>query len=248
MERYVGKHQKESGRRTRDTASPVDYVRSPEVCARLSKENVELRSQVSALSARQSLAAAMPSPSASESGSLRELAERGINRRTVGVALAGVAAGVVGAAVLTDRGTRPAAASAVTSTAAEKSAHIELTAVERDCVGHADRHARRCPKHHRQRRARQRLPRHAWRSPHFGQPHRERGRPADHVHDQAGQRTPPTRSRGRVSTSSARPVHPCSRPPLGAPTSLASSTTTRSARGSASARRGVLDSNGHLHS
>jgi hypothetical protein len=100
-------------------------------CSRLSKENVELRSQVSALSAGQSLAAAMPSPSASESGSLRELAERGINRRTVGVALAGVAAGVVGAAVLTDRGTRPAAASAVTPSAAEESAHVELTAVER---------------------------------------------------------------------------------------------------------------------
>jgi hypothetical protein len=99
-------------------------------CARLSKENVELRSQVSALSARRSLAAAMPSPSASDSGSLRELAERGINRRTVGVTLAGVAAGVVGTAVLTDRGTRPAAASAVTSTVAEESAHVELAAVE----------------------------------------------------------------------------------------------------------------------
>ena len=30
MERYVGKHQKEPGHQTRDTASPVDYVRSPE--------------------------------------------------------------------------------------------------------------------------------------------------------------------------------------------------------------------------
>jgi hypothetical protein len=29
MERYVGKHQKEPGHQTRDTASPVDYVRSP---------------------------------------------------------------------------------------------------------------------------------------------------------------------------------------------------------------------------
>jgi hypothetical protein len=99
-------------------------------CARLGKENIELRSQVSALSARQSPAAAMPSPSASDSVSLTELADRGINRRTVGVALAGVAAGAVGAAVLTDRGTRPAAASAVTSTAAGKRAHAELTAVE----------------------------------------------------------------------------------------------------------------------
>ncbi len=29
MERYVGKHQKEPGHQTRDTASPVDNVRSP---------------------------------------------------------------------------------------------------------------------------------------------------------------------------------------------------------------------------
>ena len=29
MERYVGKHQKEPGHQTRDTASPVDYVKSP---------------------------------------------------------------------------------------------------------------------------------------------------------------------------------------------------------------------------
>jgi hypothetical protein len=31
MERYVGKHQKEPGHQTRDTASPVDNVRSPEL-------------------------------------------------------------------------------------------------------------------------------------------------------------------------------------------------------------------------
>ena len=31
MERYVGKHQKEPGHQPRDTASPVDNVRSPEV-------------------------------------------------------------------------------------------------------------------------------------------------------------------------------------------------------------------------
>jgi hypothetical protein len=30
MERYVGKPQKEPGRQTRDTASPIDNVRSPE--------------------------------------------------------------------------------------------------------------------------------------------------------------------------------------------------------------------------
>ena len=30
MERYAGKHQKEPGHQTRDTASPVDYVRSPD--------------------------------------------------------------------------------------------------------------------------------------------------------------------------------------------------------------------------
>jgi hypothetical protein len=101
-----------------------------QVCARLSKENAELRSQVSALSARQPLAAASTSPTAAaEPGRLKELAERGISRRTVGVALAGAAAGVVGAAVLTDRGARPVAASAETPVAAEV-AHVELTAVE----------------------------------------------------------------------------------------------------------------------
>jgi hypothetical protein len=31
MERYAGKHQKEPGHQTRDTPSPVDYVRSPDV-------------------------------------------------------------------------------------------------------------------------------------------------------------------------------------------------------------------------
>jgi hypothetical protein len=30
MERYVGKPQKEPGHQTRDTASPIDNVRSPE--------------------------------------------------------------------------------------------------------------------------------------------------------------------------------------------------------------------------
>jgi hypothetical protein len=29
VERYVGKHQKEPGHQTRDTASPLDNVRSP---------------------------------------------------------------------------------------------------------------------------------------------------------------------------------------------------------------------------
>lgn len=141
-------------------------------CARLGKENIELRSQVSALSARQSPTAAMPSPSASDSVSLRELADRGINRRTVGVALAGVAAGAVGAAVLTDRGTRPAAASAVTSTAAGKSAHAELTAVERTASATPTVTLGDGPSIAVNAAGRQRLPSHAWRQPHFGQPHR----------------------------------------------------------------------------
>ena len=98
-------------------------------CARLSKENVELWSQVSALSARQPLAATSMPPPAAKPGGRMELAEPGINRRTVGVALVGAAAGMVGAAMLTDRGTRPVAESAVTPTTAQ-SAHAELTAVE----------------------------------------------------------------------------------------------------------------------
>jgi len=101
------------------------------VCARLSEENAELRGQVSALSVRQPLAAAPTSPTAAaEPERLKEMAERGVSRRAVGVALAGAAAGVIGAAVLTDRGAHPAASSAGTSAAVEENAHVELAAVE----------------------------------------------------------------------------------------------------------------------
>jgi hypothetical protein len=68
----------------------------------------------------------MPPPAA-ESGSLKELAERGISRRTVGVALISAA---VGAAVLTKQDTGPAAASAETPAMAEEGTHIELAAAE----------------------------------------------------------------------------------------------------------------------
>jgi hypothetical protein len=41
MERYVGEHQKEPGHRTRDTAVPIDDVRSPEICHRCGLGRVE---------------------------------------------------------------------------------------------------------------------------------------------------------------------------------------------------------------
>lgn len=96
-------------------------------CAQLSRENVELRNQVSALSARPPLAAVWTAPPpAAEPGSPGEPGgEPGINRRTAGLTLVSAAAGVVGTVMLTDRGARPAAA---TTTA--ESAPVELTAAK----------------------------------------------------------------------------------------------------------------------
>jgi len=65
----------------------------------------------------------LPGRSAESGGRKEELAERGISRRTAGAAMVGAA---VGAAVLIDRGTRPAAASGM----AAGGAHIELAAAE----------------------------------------------------------------------------------------------------------------------
>jgi hypothetical protein len=96
-------------------------------CAQLSRENVELRSQVFALSARPPLAAVWtaPPPAAGPGSPGESDGEPGINRRTAGLALVGAVAGVAGTVMLTDRKARPAA---TTTTAG--SAPVELTAAK----------------------------------------------------------------------------------------------------------------------
>ncbi len=89
-----------------------------QVCGQLSQENAELRSQISRLTA-------VEAQVAEESGQLTvntaaEMSEPGkISRRTVGVALAGAAAGIVGAAALGDWGSRRNASSGEAVSAAE---------------------------------------------------------------------------------------------------------------------------------
>ena len=95
------------------------------ICARLSRENGELRSEIAALSAVDALA---PLPAVAAPGSRTRLAELGVSRRTVGVALAGAAAGVVGATVLGDRGGARAATTADIG-------HDERTAAGRAAAG-----------------------------------------------------------------------------------------------------------------
>jgi hypothetical protein len=99
-----------------------------QVCGQLSQENAELRSQISQLSAveahvhEQSRYPAMDTaaeayePEAYEPGK--------VSRRTVGVAIAGAAAGIVGAAALGDWGGRHHASSGRTL-AAEELAYTE---------------------------------------------------------------------------------------------------------------------------
>jgi hypothetical protein len=85
------------------------------ICARLSRENGELRSHVAELSAGQSPAEVPAArPALAEPSRRTGPAGLGVSRRTVGVALAGAAAGVVGATVLGDRGGAQAAAAGVT--------------------------------------------------------------------------------------------------------------------------------------
>lgn len=92
------------------------------VCARLSRENAELRSQVSALT---ETAVPVPSAVARSGGQHAGLAERAatsrISRRAaVGVALAGAAAGIAGVTALSERNGHDApAAEATQATQAE---------------------------------------------------------------------------------------------------------------------------------
>jgi hypothetical protein len=83
------------------------------VCAQLTEENAELRSRLAELSAGAPEGAGAPR----------------FSRRAVGVALAGAAAGLVGAKALSERNARPAALRGQTAMAAE------LAAVERPASG-----------------------------------------------------------------------------------------------------------------
>lgn len=105
------------------------------VCAQLGRENAELRSQVSALSAR-----AVPTagdtaddsrPGTWDFGLAERAARPSISRRSaVGVALAGAAAGIAGVTALTERSGHAGAPAGHTATAAEHSAAAGLTSVE----------------------------------------------------------------------------------------------------------------------
>ena len=78
-----------------------------QVCAQLSRENAELRAQMSRLTAR------ISSERQASQGEPRDGSQDGrFSRRRLGKALAASAAGVVGAAALVDATARPAAAAA----------------------------------------------------------------------------------------------------------------------------------------
>jgi hypothetical protein len=88
-----------------------------QLCRELSQENAELRSQFSQLSADDARVGEQSSYPIVNTAA--EVSEPGkISRRTVGVALAGAAAGIVGAATLGDFGSRHNASSGASSSAA----------------------------------------------------------------------------------------------------------------------------------
>jgi hypothetical protein len=95
-------------------------------CRQLSKENAELRNQVAALMAEQ---VPMPVPRYPVPDREPESAGAGISRRAVGVAFAGAAAGIVGAAAVGNwSGSRAAAAHPEDTTA-------ELLAADEEAAG-----------------------------------------------------------------------------------------------------------------
>lgn len=107
-----------AGDGTMDDAAAIDALTAKvdelaRTCARLSSENAELESQLSALVAE---AAHLREPSAAEPASdarwqANALGTARISRRTaVGVALAGAAAGIAGVSAATEHEARPAAA------------------------------------------------------------------------------------------------------------------------------------------
>ena len=112
------------------------------ICAGLSKENAELRNQLSALSAQivpsqdQAIGSGVyvtPSGSADPGWPADGAGAARFSRRAVvGVALAGAAAGIAGMTAVTERGARPAALDVTTHAVAmgNTGAAVELTAAE----------------------------------------------------------------------------------------------------------------------
>ncbi len=92
-----------------------------QVCRQLSQDNAELRSQVAALTAEQAPVPPSPYP---VTDSKTESAGTGITRRAVGVAFAGAAAGIVGAAAVGDWSGRRTAAAHADETADETTAEL----------------------------------------------------------------------------------------------------------------------------
>jgi len=81
-----------------------------QVCARLSRENAELRARVSGLPAGIARGDACPDAPGTDAGPEPAVLERRVSRRMLGKALGAAAAGAVGAAALVDLGSQPAAA------------------------------------------------------------------------------------------------------------------------------------------
>jgi hypothetical protein len=112
------------------------------ICAGLSKENAELRNQLSALSAQivpsqdQAIGSGVygtPSGNSDPGWPAEGAGAAQFSRRAmVGVALAGAAAGIAGMTAVTERGARPAATDATTHAVAmgNTGAAVELTAAE----------------------------------------------------------------------------------------------------------------------
>lgn len=98
------------------------------VCARLSRENAELRSQVTALSEAVPVPGAVVRAGGQHTGLAERAATSRISRRAaVGVALAGAAAGIAGVTALSERNGHDAPAAEV---AAAEATRAELTVEE----------------------------------------------------------------------------------------------------------------------
>jgi hypothetical protein len=106
-----------------------------QVCRQLSQENAELRSQVTALTAAEQVPAPVPAYPVTDSKA--ESAGAGLTRRAVGVAFAGAAAGIVGAAAVGDWSGRRSAAAHADDTADETTAELVVAEEHAASVSHA---------------------------------------------------------------------------------------------------------------
>jgi hypothetical protein len=113
------------------------------VCAQLSQENTELRSQVAELSAGAAPAAGVtaghPQSGDGDTGGSAERAgaPQHFSRRAVGVALAGAAVGIAGAKALSRRSTQDAVSRRVQTSVAPELADAELTDAEQPAASSA---------------------------------------------------------------------------------------------------------------